>query len=200
MPVRLLVAALDSELVAFPAEVPGFDRLVTGIGKLRGALALARALDARDYDEVVVVGTAGVLDPAMPSGVHDVVAAIQHDVADLDGVVGQHVSLPARVAISPAPGSPVLPARDTAGVVIATGDRFIDDADAVVLIRGLGAQLVDMETYAYAWVAAEAGVPLRVLKAISDNAQDGATTSWDDAVAGCSAELWDVIRRDYLGD
>lgn len=194
---RLLVAALDAELVAFPAEIPGFDRLVTGPGKLKAAVALTRALVAADYDEIVVVGTAGAIDARLPSGVHDVVAAIQHDVTDLDGIVGQHVSLPARVEITPAAGAPTLPGRLDDAVVIATGDQFVDDADAVVRIRPLGARLVDMETFAYAWVAAEFGTPLRVLKAVSDRAQDGATLGWDAAVAGCSAELWTVMKADY---
>ena len=31
-----------------------------------------------------------------------------------------------------------------------------------------------METYAYVWVAERFGVPIRVLKSVSDRAQDGA--------------------------
>ena len=115
---RLLVAALASELQAFPAELPGFDRLVTGPGKLMAAYGLTRALDATRYDEIVVVGTAGAVDDSVESGIYDVSAAIQHDVQDLDGVIGQHVSLPSRVETG----------RD--GVTIATGDIFVDDADA----------------------------------------------------------------------
>ena len=56
---KLLVAALESELSAFPEELDGFDRLVTGPGKLPATYALTRALDAKDYDVVVVVGAAG---------------------------------------------------------------------------------------------------------------------------------------------
>lgn len=183
--VKLLVAALDAELVAFPSELPGFDRLVTGPGKLQGAVALTRALEAREYDEILVVGTAGAIDPALEAVVHEVGAAIQHDVTDIDGIVGQHVSLPTIVTLP----------RD--GVTIATGDHFVDDPAAVELIRSLGGGLVDMETYAYAWVAGEFGVPIRVLKAVSDRAQDDAITDWRAAVAACSAQLWDVVKVDY---
>jgi adenosylhomocysteine nucleosidase len=187
--VRLLVAALDAELVAFPAEIPGFDRLVTGPGKLQATYALTRALDAKSYDEVLVVGTAGAIDDLAPE-VYDIDAAIQHDVSDIDGVVGQHVSLPARVML------PADVIRRPA-VTIATGDHFVDDAAAVASIQLLGARLVDMETYAYAWVAERFGVPIRVLKAVSDRAQDDAITDWRAAVAACSAQLWDVVRDDY---
>ncbi|UWF77808.1 MULTISPECIES: phosphorylase family protein [Microbacterium] len=182
---KLLVAALESELQAFPAEIPGFDRLVTGPGKLKAAYGLTRALDAGDYEEVLVVGTAGAVEEDLPADVYEVSAAIQHDVQDLDGIVGQHVSLPPRVETG----------RE--GLTIATGDIFVDDADAVARIRSLGGVLVDMETFAFVWVAQQFGVPIRVLRAVSDRAKDGATTIWDDMVAACSAQLWAYVKREY---
>lgn len=182
---KLLVAALESELSAFPADLPGFDRLVTGPGKLKATHALTRALDATAYDEILVVGTAGALDPALEPGVHDVAEAFQHDVIDEYGVHGRHVSMPERIALG------------EGDVTIATGDSFIDDADAVIAIRELGGRLVDMESYAYAWVAGQFGVPIRIWKAISDNAQDGANTTWEDAVALCSAQLRERVRVEY---
>ena len=182
---KLLVAALESELVAFTEDLPGFDRLVTGPGKLKATYVLTRALDAAEYDEIVVVGTAGAIDPSLNDDVYDVDAAIQHDVTDIEGVVGQHVSLPARVELG----------RD--GVTIATGDHFVDDTEAVRVIRSLGAGLVDMETYAYVWVAQQFGVPIRVLKAVSDRAQDDAITDWRDTVAACSVVLREKVREEY---
>jgi Nucleoside phosphorylase len=183
--VKLLVAALEAELVAFPADLPGFDRLVTGPGKLQATFALTRALDAKPYDEVLVVGTAGAIDGRIEASVYDVDAAIQHDVTDIDGIVGQHVSLPDRVELG----------RE--GITIATGDHFVDDSEAVSVIRPLGAGLVDMETYAYVWVAQQFGVPIRVLKSVSDRAQDDAITDWRATVAACSAQLWEVVRAEY---
>lgn len=182
---RLLVAALDAELVAFPPELPGFDRLVTGPGKLQATYALTRALDAASYEEIVVVGTAGAIDTLLTADVYEIDAAIQHDVTDIDGIVGQHVSLPPRVELG----------RD--GVTIATGDHFVDDVEAVAVIRPLGAGLVDMETYAYAWVAEQFGVPIRVIKAVSDRAQDNAITDWRTTVTACSAQLREFVRDEY---
>ncbi|MBS0023133.1 nucleoside phosphorylase [Microbacterium paraoxydans] len=182
---KLLVAALASELSAFPEELDGFDRLVTGPGKLQATYALTRALDARRYDEIVVVGTAGAIDPGLEATVHEIGSAFQHDVTDLDGVSGQHVSLPARVSTG----------RD--GVLIATGDHFVEDAEVTAVIRPTGAALVDMETYAYIWVAGQFGVPIRAFRAVSDQAEDGALTDWRAAVARCSVQLRDVIRAEY---
>lgn len=182
---KLLVAALEAELVAFPEDLPGFDRLVTGPGKMQATYALTRALDAKPYHEILVVGTAGAIDPLLNASVYEIDAAVQHDVTDIDGIVGQHVSLPSRIEVG---GS---------GVTIATGDHFVDDSEAVEVIRPLGAGLVDMETYAYAWVAAQFGVPIRVLKSVSDRAQDDAITDWRATVAACSAQLREVVRAEY---
>jgi adenosylhomocysteine nucleosidase len=183
--VKLLVAAHEFELDAFEPDLPGFDRLLTGVGKLKATYALTRALDARSYDEIVVVGTGGAIDPELPAGVYEIDATVQHDVIDLEGVRGQHVSMPARVDLA------------SEGVTIATGDHFVDDAVAVTVIRALGAQLVDMESYAYAWVAAQFGTPLRIFKAVSDRAQDGATEQWDAAAKRCSIDLRRTIRDRY---
>ncbi|WP_298038587.1 phosphorylase family protein [uncultured Microbacterium sp.] len=182
---KLLVAALDSELIAFDGPLDGFDRLVTGPGKLKATFGLTRALDSAEYDEILVVGTAGALDPSVQPGVHEIGSTFQHDVIDENGVHGQHVSMPQSIALA------------EGGSTIATGDSFIDDADAVIAIRELGGQLVDMESYAYAWVAAQFGVPIRIWKAISDNAQDGANTTWDEAVTACSHQLRDRVRAEY---
>lgn len=182
---KLLVAALDSELIAFPDTPDGFDRLVTGPGKLKATYALTRALDAADYDEILVVGTAGSLDETLEPGIHEIAVTFQHDVIDENGIHGQHVSMPQQIVIG------------EGTTTIATGDSFIDDADAVIEIRGLGGQLVDMESYAYAWVAAQFGVPIRIWKAISDNAQDGANTTWDEAVTACSHLLRDRVRTEF---
>lgn len=183
--VKLLVAALSSELAAFPEELDGFDRLVTGPGKLQATYALTRALDAASYEEIVVVGTAGAIDPALEATVYEIGTALQHDVTDLAGVAGQHVSLPARLSTG----------RD--GVLIATGDHFVDDAEVTAVIRPMGAALVDMETYAYIWVAEQFGVPIRAFRAVSDRAEDGALTDWREAVARCSVQLRTFIRDEY---
>lgn len=182
---RLLVAAHAAELVAFEDEVPGFDRLLTGVGKIPATYALTRALAARAYEEIVVVGTAGAIDPQLQSGIHEIDATLQHDARDLEGVRGRHIWLPERVDIA------------SGGVTIATGDQFVDDAVAAAEIRGLGARLVDMESYAYAWVAQQFGVPIRIFKAISDRAQDGAAEEWDDAAVVCSGWLRTHLRELY---
>ena len=82
-------------------------------------------------------------------------------------------------------------------MTIATGDHFVDDVEAVAVIRPLGAGLVDMETYAYAWVAEQFGVPIRVIKSVSDRAQDDAITDWRATVTACSEQLRAFVRDEY---
>jgi len=99
--------------------------------------------------------------------------------AGMLAVVRRRVQVPIHVLVRPRAGD------------------FVYDAEAVALIQSLGAQLVDMETYVYIWVAQRFDIPIRVLKAVSDDAQDGATTGWDEAVAACSRALYERIRADY---
>ncbi|WP_345709846.1 hypothetical protein [Kitasatospora paranensis] len=53
----------------------------------------------------------------------------------------------------------------------------------------LTADLVDMEGYAIATVAGRAGVPVRLVKHVSDEAGDGAARSWRESVDGCAKIL-----------
>lgn len=182
---KLLVAAATGEVQAFGKEIEGFELLVTGIGKLRAAVRLTQALERGQYDEIVVVGTAGCVDDTLAAGVHDISRALQHDVQNLAGVVGEHVSLPPVVETG----------RE--GLTIATGDSFVDDSSVVATVRGLGASLIDMETYPLIWVANEYGVPIRVVRVVSDSAEDGATELWDEVVARCSTELWAWLQSEY---
>jgi len=46
-------------------------------------------------------------------------------------------------------------------------------------------------------VAAQFGVPIRIWKAISDTAQDGANTTWDETVTACSHMLRDRVRTEF---
>lgn len=201
--VPVLVAAFESEIQAFPSVLPGWDRLVTGPGKLLAAVRLRQyldahgvdghGLDAKPVDRILVAGTAGGLSTtvdgvAVEGGIFDVGRAIQHDTTNLEGVSGTHVALPREIILN------------DEGATIATGDTFIDSASEVQRIRALGADLVDMESYAYAWVAQDAGVPISIVKCVSDPAQDGATTLWDDVVASCSKRLWTYLEPRFAAE
>jgi adenosylhomocysteine nucleosidase len=84
----------------------------------------------------------------------------------------------------------VLAADDVAetGVVLASGDAFIADATARDMLA-TRADIVDMEGYALAAAAADAGVPVSMVKYVSDEADEHAARSWRESVAVSACEL-----------
>ena len=80
------------------------------------------------------------------------------------------------------PYGPPIELDQPGGITLATGDSFIDDAARREVI-GQRAALVDMEGYAVAAVGARAGVPVRIVKEVSDNADASADRTWPDQVA-----------------
>lgn len=175
----LLVFAHRDEATAF-ADVP---HLVSGVGKVNAATSLAAALAAGDVARVVVLGTAGVVgdgeDRLDLNTVYQVTAVVQHD-----------FSLPSP-ELRPS-GEIVLPSHTA---TIATGDVFVKDDGQRAHIQGLGADLVDMEAYAYAAMCERFGVPLQLFKIPSDFADSSTTDEeWDTIVFRKSEQLrefWD---------
>ena len=171
----LVVVALRQEA----AHLGDLDVLLTGIGKVAAAIAVARAIAEQRPSRVLNVGTAGALRPGL-EGVHRIGRVIEHDVdhATLSRLIGQ--PLPGEVVLDPA-----LP------VVLATGDAFI--ADGAVRDRlAERAHLVDMEGYAVARACAEAGVACELVKVVSDPADETAGHTWheqQDATARLIAEV-----------
>ncbi len=162
MPRPLIVAAARTEV----AHVPdGIDVVVTGIGKTAAATALTRHLAGRsDLDDLVVVnlGTAGALHdgPEDHDGLFEIGTVLNHDInGDAIRALGYDPRDHFVIGDSP--------------TVLATGDVFVNDP-AVRARLAERAQLVDMEGYAVAYVAHEFGVPLRMVKHVSDNADEGA--------------------------
>ncbi|MFD3530649.1 nucleosidase [Streptomyces sp. NPDC058664] len=182
----LLVLAVKEEAQFLDTDLPV---LLTGMGKVNAATALATALARGPRpSEVVNLGTAGALRTGW-TGTHVVGTVVQHDLdgellATLTGeTYGAPLSLP-----------------DGGGVVLATGDAFISDEAARARLAER-APLVDMEGYALAAAAELAGVPLRIVKHVSDEAGDGAARTWRESVAECARALadWAEANTPYRG-
>lgn len=169
----LLVFAHADEASAFE----GVPHLVTGVGKVNAAVSLAAALREGSVERVVVLGTAGVVgegaDRLSLDTVYQVTGVVQHD-----------FSLPSPTVV---PGGDVL-LGETA--TMATGDQFVKDDAQRTHIAELGAQLVDMEGYAYASLCARLGVSLQIFKIPSDFADSSTTDEeWDEIVFAKSRQL-----------
>jgi len=181
---QLIVFAHVDEAEAFARA--GIEHLITGVGKINATLELTRAILGRGVDRiggVIVLGTAGAVSPdARLDTVYRVSAAMQHDYA-----------LPSPTIELPGGESDSFPPA-----VIATGDVFVQSDAQRDELAARGAMLVDMESYAYARVCEQLGVPLRIFKTPSDFADDETTMdTWDEAVLSNSEQLL-AFAREHL--
>ena len=190
MPIRLplIVAATEAEITHVPGSLP---RVVTGLGKSAAAVATTEALvriatgpDGLDGLTVLNVGTAGSLRDGL-DGLH------------LPGTVFNHdINGDAIRALGFDPEDVLSPGGDE--TVLASGDLFV--TDPVVRARlAERAHLVDMEGYAVALACHRFGVPLTLVKHVSDNADDTAH-DWPTAVALSAVALGEWVTRHLDGD
>lgn len=162
----LVVAATRAEASYVPDGLPV---ALTGVGKTAAATAVAKALaEMRGITEVVNIGTAGALRDGL-EGILQPGRVFNHDLsADAIKVLGYDPMEDLPVGS----GDPEL--------VLASGDVFVTDPKVRALIAKR-AQLVDMEGYAVVWACRAFRMPVRLVKHVSDNADEGAM-DWPDLV------------------
>ena len=175
----LVVSATAAEAAHVPAHLP---LVVTGLGKTAAAAATARALAA--YDDLaglteLNIGTAGALRPGL-TGLFEPGVVLNHDIsADVIRSLGYDPQ--ERLVVGPGE------------VVLATGDVFVSDP-AVRDALGERAHLVDMEGYAVAWAAQQVGVPVRLVKHVSDAADESAM-DWPSMVEASAVALGEWLAE-----
>ena len=178
----LLVVALEEE--ATHLHITELPILVTGVGKVNAAVAVATILGAHAPREIVNLGTAGALHDDFV-GTYVISVVTQHDLDDeaIFDLVGLHFGEPINLG--------------GAGLTLTTGDSFIaDQAKREELAQH--AHLVDMEGYAVAKAAQVAGVPVRLVKRVSDTANEPAGQTWKESVDDCSEHLGLWVREFLL--
>jgi adenosylhomocysteine nucleosidase len=149
----LVVTAMRSEAKPLRKAAPaGVDVVVTGMGTRLAAEATAAALDAADYERVVMIGIAGGVGPTV--GVGDLVVPV----AVIDHATGDEL-VPDRLG-------PIEPRGK-----LHTSDEFIQDPDAVAALVARGVVGLDMETAAVGRVCRERGIPWSTFRGISDHAE-----------------------------
>jgi adenosylhomocysteine nucleosidase len=180
----LLVVALEEE--AQHLHVSDLPVLVTGVGKVCAAAALASVLARQRPSRVINLGTAGSLREGL-KGTQVVGRVEQHDFDDeaIFGLTGEHFG----AAIDLGVGGPVL----------GSGDLFVDSAAKRAGLVGRGIDLVDMEGYAVAFTARQFGLPVTLVKEISDSADEGAARTWRESVDECAERLGEWLRHELRG-
>jgi nucleoside phosphorylase len=179
----LIVSATRAEAAYVP---DGFEVVVTGLGKTAAATATARALAAiPDRSDVVVVniGTAGALRDDL-TGLHEPGTVLNHDI---------NAAAIRALGYDPEERLVLEQGDDT---VLATGDVFVTDPAVRARLAG-DAHLVDMEGYAVAYAARQFGVPVRLVKHVSDNA-DASALDWPRLVDASARVLGDWVRANLL--
>jgi adenosylhomocysteine nucleosidase len=178
----LVVSATAVEAAHVPAR---FGVLHTGIGKVDAAIVVTEALAAYPAGArpvVVNVGTAGALHDHH-AGLYVPSRVLNHD---LSAEALRSLGYPAVDEIS-------LPDGD--GSVLATGDVFVSDpARRAELSRR--ADLVDMEGFAIAAACARMGAVCRLVKHVSDNADESAM-DWPAQVDASARELGAWLDAHY---
>ncbi|GIJ80221.1 adenosylhomocysteine nucleosidase [Micromonospora phaseoli] len=173
----LLVLAIAEEAAYLDPDLPV---LLTGMGKVNAAAAVAVTLAHSPLPSAVInLGTAGALHPGW-AGIHEVGSVLQHDLDTefIRRLTGQTVGAPLALGDGP---------------TLATGDQFIADDDVRAALAQR-AQLVDMEGYAVASTARRFGVPVRLIKQVSDEAGAGAERTWKESVDACARLLAGWVR------
>ena len=180
----LFVSATREEAAHLPE---GADLLITGIGTMAATMHLTRELSRRSElpGRILNIGTAGALRDGM-GGVYEVEHAFKHDF---------NSELIAEMTGRPCPNgidlelSTHLPAAR-----LATGDSFISDS-ATRNRLATRASLCDMEGVAVVGVAKHFGVPVTLLKQVSDSADENAATTWYDAVDAGARQLVTALEE-----
>jgi len=173
--VPLLVVALAEEAAGLDDTFPV---LITGMGKLRAGTAVTGLLLQSGPPSVVInIGTAGALRPGL-TGIHEIASVLQHDFDDAAfyTALGQHFGAPLLLGDDRDYDAP-LPSP-----ILATGDRFIAGGRARAALAKR-ADLVDMEGYAVVAACRGLRVPVRVVKLVSDDADDDAALTWVTSLA-----------------
>jgi adenosylhomocysteine nucleosidase len=174
----LVVSATEAEAAYVPEGIPV---VLTGVGKTAAGVRTAKALAAGSTEDLVVlnVGTTGALRDGL-AGIYLPSSVINHDInAEAIRAIG----------LDPAE---VLPIDDGDGTVLASGDVFVTDP-VVRAWLAERAHLVDMEAYGVAFACRQFGVPVRLVKHVSDTA-DEAAMDWPALVDASAKALGEWVR------
>ena len=166
---HLILVALDNELPLpkLLAVDPGGRRALIGVGKINAAYHTLKAIIEFKPRLLINFGTAGALSDGLD------------DLVEVGHVVQRDIDLrPMGFSLGTTPYDPLSDGLVLAGtgVTCGSGDDFVDSPPE------LTCDIVDMELYAIAKVAAREGVALRAFKYISDRADDSAPADWKEGL------------------
>ena len=164
----IVVAALEDETVGLAQFAP---LIHTGIGKLNAAIHLFDAIKKYQPDLIINYGTAGAVSDK--SGLLKVTTFIQRDM-DVRGLGFDR-------GVTPFAKESRLPKAQ--GVVLGTGDSFVNDAKKDLEGLAINIDLIDMEGFALHKVAEHCAIDFGCYKYVSDKADGNSSEDWAQNIA-----------------
>jgi adenosylhomocysteine nucleosidase len=161
-----ILVALKNELPEHNLDPNQYRVWYTGVGKVNAAMYATLAGAQTDCSAIVNYGTAGVLKKDLAGGLHIIGKVRQRDM-DARPQAELGVTPFEETEVS---GDIILGGK---GPVLSTGDNFVTSTPE------LESDMVDMEGYAIAKVAAHMGKPVVLLKYGSDFADESAANDWE---------------------
>lgn len=197
----LLACAVAKEL-EFWRERTGIELLVTGVGPIEAAAAVAAALARREYRLVVNAGIAGAFDGAARIGEG---VAVAKETMELNLETGEGIALPSgeRVVESASSEASLIWALRARGFAVLRGitvARVTSSEETAHRLReSRGAQIETMEGFAVLRAAQLAAVRAIELRGISNRCGARAHSGWDLAagIAGLeriTSALFEVLE------
>jgi len=206
-----VIAAMQEELAAFDDHQATCAKLgivlkLAGVCKVNAALAAADLIWNHSVDQIIMIGTAGALDPQLDIG--DIVIAhnaLQHDVdvRALGFTWGQipfepdelfwHWHSNGRLFDAAWQATRTLGLRHKTGKIL-TGDRFVSDPEHAALLRSeLHGTCIEMEGAAVAQVCTKLEVPWLILRVISDRADHSSPVDFAQFLPRASGTLAKLV-------
>ena len=177
----VVVAALKSEY--FSIQGPIKKIYYTGIGKINSARLTTELIFATKPDLILNVGTAGCLSKNLLGEVFGIKEVIERDMLA--------APLAPRGTVPLSDQLPVL--KSNFGTAIcASGDSFVTSKDQWLLDKNV--DLVDMELFAIAKVAAHYDVEWKAIKFASDLADENAAVHWNDSLEKANQKISEMIE------
>ena len=175
------VAALESEY--FTIQGPIKEIYYTGIGKINSARVTTELILETKPDLILNVGTAGCLRKDLLGQVFGINEVIERD------MIAEPLAPRGTVPLSDQ--MPVL--ESSFGTArCATGDSFVTSRDQWLVDNQV--DLVDMELFAIAKVAAHYGVEWKSIKFASDLADENAAEHWNDSLEKANLKISEMIE------
>ena len=175
----LLACAVDRELAGFDAP-RGVETLVTGVGPVEAASAVARALAGGSYDLVLSGGIAGAFDGAAAVGEG---VALAEDAIELSLEDGRAIALPggARVVDRVRSDPALVGALRARGIPVLCGITVarVTATEATAARLAKLAPVETMEGFAVLRAAQRAGVAALGVRGISNRAGARERSGWD---------------------